>query len=183
MAVTADALSESERAGSARRSSMKRPTSSAAMCVASAALPPLPKRSTLPPSRRQAATRSAAAVTAATHAGCSRPSTAAALSRMRCSASSVAVSVGIDPPGPQPVRLERELVDGGIELDHPLGDLVLEVIAAVQEHVAAAARAGDLATHRAGGTRLRVELVDAVVGDPRGHPLLRLPGGVEQIAE
>ena len=43
MAVSADVSVVSAIAGSARRSPMKRPTSSAAMCCASAALPPLPK--------------------------------------------------------------------------------------------------------------------------------------------
>src|SRR5215472_6586784 len=49
MAVTHDVFTDNAKAGKAGRSNAKRPTNSAAICCASAALPPLPKSSSLFP--------------------------------------------------------------------------------------------------------------------------------------
>ncbi len=72
--------------------------------------------------------------------------------------------------------LGSELGEGGL---HP----VFAVVAAVEQHVAAAAGAGDLATQGPLGAGDLVEPVDVVVADPRRHLLLRLPGAVQQGAE
>src|SRR6266550_1273836 len=51
MAVTQELFTDKAKAGKAGRSNAKRPTSSAAICCASAALPPLPNSKTLSPCR------------------------------------------------------------------------------------------------------------------------------------
>src|SRR5215211_7965814 len=75
----------------------------------------------------------------------------------------------IGPPRAQAVGLEGELGHARAELGQAVGDLVLAVVAAVEEHVAAAAGTGDLAAQRADLHGLLVHLVDVVAGDPVRH--------------
>ena len=145
------------------------------MCVASAALPPLPNRA---PCRRRR--------------GCLDDRSAAARRRRRRSpgrgaaATDLARSRGsplrerrrrqpCDPPGPQPARLEGELVDLSrpsrcIRVRHPCLRR-----GAVEQHVAAAARAGHLAAERARARAPQRRSRRSASFVIRGrHPLLRL---------
>src|SRR5438270_3838323 len=148
------------------------------MCVASLALPPLPNSSTLWPVRSAFVITAAASPIAASGSSASSVSCAAMLSRI-----SSAASLLISPPRAQTRRLERKLLDARAELSHAACDVVLAVVAAVEDHVAPTARADHLASDRAHRERSVVQLLDPVVRDAIGHPLLRLPRVVQQRSE
>src|SRR4051812_17248043 len=97
---------------------------SAAMCCASAALPPLPNTISLPPPRYESTTDDAAAATASAESA-SREYTSIAASMRERTRSAV-----IGPPGAQPLVLERELRHLRAELLQAVGHAVLAVIAA-----------------------------------------------------
>src|SRR5919198_3747355 len=171
-----DALSVSDSAGNGARSRRKRPTSSAARCVASAALPPLPNSSTLPPSSMQATTISASSAVRSGRSPSSSACVAATLSpmRSRTSCSSVRGSTEarekrllIDRPGRQAGGGELELGHRHTHLDQRIGDPVLALKGAEEQHVAAAPGAGHLPAQRALAAGGLIRLIDEGVAEAR----------------
>src|SRR3954454_12295137 len=183
-------MSVSDSAGRGARSSRKRPTSSAARWVASAALPPLPNSSSLPPSRSASTTRSASPATRSGIGDSISARLASMLSPMRLRTSLVSARgriakrpLVIDAPRGQAVRGELELRHGASHPDEGVRHAVLAMEGAEEQHVAAPSRTGDLAAQRAGRQRGVVRLVDEARGDAGRHLLLELPGGAQQLAE
>src|SRR5215210_534464 len=163
------------------------------MCVASAALPPLPKISSLPPVRRElvaiAARRIASSVIGPSSSRClasmlswmrERTSTSTGCSERTCS---VVNRLSIDPPRRQALVHELELRHLDPHAGQRGGDTMLLLERAEEEHVAAPAGAGDLPPERALTAGRFVGLVDVLVGDPGRHLLLVRPRGAEQLAE
>src|SRR5947208_803830 len=103
------------------------------MCCASAALPPLPNRTSLPPPRIASTISAAARATSSPwppESSCSWRSTD---SRTRRANRSPPLVTG-RPPRAKPLVLERELVHPRVHPAERGGDLVLRAIVAVEEH-------------------------------------------------
>src|SRR3954471_5309816 len=154
------------------------------MCCASAALPPLPNSSSLFPARNASAMTPATAPIAESVSGASSAARCPTLSLMRRPASaSRSALLTAHPPGVQAAELERELGGQDVHLAQRLGDAVLSVEPAVEEHVAAASGARHLPAQSAGLAGGVVGLVERRVADPRREMLLLLPGLVEEAPE
>src|SRR3954452_23711141 len=92
--------------------------------------------------------------------------------RWRRSSSGLVANGAVDAPRLEPERLERDLAHPDAQLTHLVADRALPIEAAVQEHVAAAARACDLAADCALAQRCRVQVVQLRRGDTRRHASL-----------